>query len=69
MVRFVTCETEVACVLHVRRGTFKPCGQQDSRTLCNRKPARDTKCPVESVLAGDERTCRTCAELVRQETA
>ena len=61
---FVARETEAAVVLHLRRGSFMPCGKQDTETLCDSRPAWDTRCPP-AVFAGDDkrRLCRTCSEI------
>lgn len=63
---YVVCETDVAVLLHLRQGVYQACGQQDSRTLCERKPAWDTRIPVsifdEPTVDPGTRRCRTCME-------
>lgn len=64
---YVVCETEAAIVYHLRKGIFQQCGEQDSRTLCNRKPASDTRIPVtlfdaDAHIDPGTRRCGRCME-------
>jgi len=40
------CETIHAIKLHLRIGDYKPCGKQDTNTLCGLHPAWDTRIPI-----------------------
>lgn len=64
---YVVCETEGAIVYHLRKGVFQPCAEQDSLTLCDRKPAWDTKIPVTlfdetAHIDPGTRRCRVCMD-------
>ena len=62
----VVCETAAAVVLHLRTGSFMPCGRQNTDTLCEKRPAWDTHIPV-SVFAepieSETLRCRTCRDI------
>ena len=62
MINLVVCETEVAVVLHVRRGVYQHCGKQDSMTLCGSKPAWDMKIPLQSLIRDKAGVCRICRD-------
>lgn len=66
MTDYVVCETEAAYVWHVREGSYKPCGKQDSRTLCGSKPAWDLEgAAVSCVRDGGKGMCCVCSEKLK----
>ncbi len=63
---FVVCETLHAMVLHVRRGSFQPCGHQDSDALCGAHPAWDTQIPLEALFAPRDPGTWICSDCKQQ---